>query len=430
MSLDLLGPADAPNAVTTRPADARVFGTADTYFQGCSAPDVDDGTEIDASFLNGVLCQIREAIRGMGVTLNNADDDMLLKAIQSIGLRYAADTGSVNAIVAALAPAPSAYTAGLTALLKVANTNTNVATVNLNGLGNKALIHSDGSALSPGDLTAGGLILIGYDGTQFQILSRLNTAPAVGTSSLRLTGSAAGGTKTASWTALELIAETALGGAAYKGANLTLNFNGASTGAGGMDTGGVPASADLNIYAIYNAGTATWNTLGTVACHGPIYTGGNMPAGFTASALIWAGVADAFNMLPQFFQDGGKIFIASATVLSAPFAGPSGAPVAWTSIGLSAVVPVAARQIGGHQGLSAYSGTPGGVAMGVAADAAGLVVQYCDVGPTSGGYPTIDGWASGAAIFTLSLTAAQTMYWKTGGGGYATYRVTINSYSL
>ena len=80
---DLLGPASAPNAVTSRPADARVFGADDTWFKGCSGPDVDDGTEIQAEFENSMLAQMRRAIRGMGVAENNADDDMLLKAIMA-----------------------------------------------------------------------------------------------------------------------------------------------------------------------------------------------------------------------------------------------------------------------------------------------------------------------------------------------------------
>lgn len=80
---DLLGFANALNAVTARPADARVFGAVDTWGKNCSAPGANDGTQITADYLNGVLAQLRRAIRGMGVTENNADDDMLLKAIQA-----------------------------------------------------------------------------------------------------------------------------------------------------------------------------------------------------------------------------------------------------------------------------------------------------------------------------------------------------------
>lgn len=82
MPLDLLGPASAPNATTTRPADSRVFGADDTFFKDCSSPVARDGTKVQAGYLNGLLQQIRRAIRGMGIAENNANDDMLLEAIR------------------------------------------------------------------------------------------------------------------------------------------------------------------------------------------------------------------------------------------------------------------------------------------------------------------------------------------------------------
>lgn len=82
MALDLLGPANAVNFTTTRPADTRIFGTVDTFFKDCT-PGARDGTAVQAGYLNGMLMQVRRAIRGMGISEDNADDDMLLKAIQA-----------------------------------------------------------------------------------------------------------------------------------------------------------------------------------------------------------------------------------------------------------------------------------------------------------------------------------------------------------
>lgn len=82
MAIDLLGPANATNFTTVRPADTRIFGAVDTFFKDCT-PGARDGTAVQAGYLNGVLMQIRRAIRGMGIGENNADDDMLLKAIQA-----------------------------------------------------------------------------------------------------------------------------------------------------------------------------------------------------------------------------------------------------------------------------------------------------------------------------------------------------------
>lgn len=91
---DLLGPASALNAVTTRPTDTRIFGEDDTWFKDCSSSTANDGTRIEADFLNGILAQVRRAIVGMGVPIDNADDDMLLKAIQAATVTIDAITKS------------------------------------------------------------------------------------------------------------------------------------------------------------------------------------------------------------------------------------------------------------------------------------------------------------------------------------------------
>jgi hypothetical protein len=78
--------------------------------------------------------------------------------------------GSINSLVVALDFAPDAYHFGLEMTVKVGNTNTGPATVNVNGLGNKAVLRADGSALQAGDLTAGRIVHLVYDGDNFQIL--------------------------------------------------------------------------------------------------------------------------------------------------------------------------------------------------------------------------------------------------------------------
>ena len=97
---DLLGPASAANATTSRPTDARVFGGSDTFFKDCTSPAANDGTVVEQAYLNGMLQQIRRAIRGMSVIENNADDDMLLKAIQANAAASAklSDVVTYNAI--------------------------------------------------------------------------------------------------------------------------------------------------------------------------------------------------------------------------------------------------------------------------------------------------------------------------------------------
>lgn len=88
MSVDLLGPASSPNAVTVRPSETRTFGTFDSFFKDCTSSAANDGTIVPAAWLNMLTQQIRRAIRGMGVAEDNADDDMLLKAIQAVGANF------------------------------------------------------------------------------------------------------------------------------------------------------------------------------------------------------------------------------------------------------------------------------------------------------------------------------------------------------
>ena len=64
MALDIVGPANAPNAVTVRPADTRAFGATDTWTQDCTSSVANDGTKIQAGFINALIGQFRNAIRG------------------------------------------------------------------------------------------------------------------------------------------------------------------------------------------------------------------------------------------------------------------------------------------------------------------------------------------------------------------------------
>lgn len=94
----------------------------------------------------------------------------LLLAIQSIAQQdnnYAADAGAANAYVVTLTPAPAALNAGLIVRFKAANANTGAATLNVNGLGAKNIVHRDGSALLSGEIVTGAICEAIYDGTQF-----------------------------------------------------------------------------------------------------------------------------------------------------------------------------------------------------------------------------------------------------------------------
>jgi hypothetical protein len=181
---DILGPANAPNAVQLRPTEYRTFSsTLDSWFKDCSSDTADDGTDIQAAWLNGIAAALRSVARGNGVTIadptvkivpeDGTDDNILIKSIQQLIQRglpnYADDAGTANSIVVTLAPALIEYKKGLRVAVKIAVDNTGASVININGLGNKPILMS-GLALAAGVMRAGNICLFSFDGTSFQLI--------------------------------------------------------------------------------------------------------------------------------------------------------------------------------------------------------------------------------------------------------------------
>lgn len=179
---DILGPADAPNAVSIRPTETRSFSANDSWFRDCSSATADDGTDIQAAWLNGLAAALRAVARVNGGTVadptvkiipeNGIDDNLLVKAIQHVIQRgqtnFAVDTGTVNSLVVTLSPALVEYKAGMTVRVKIGNTCTGPSVMTINGLGNKPIVHPDGSATAQNDLLAGEVADFNFDGVSFQ----------------------------------------------------------------------------------------------------------------------------------------------------------------------------------------------------------------------------------------------------------------------
>ncbi|ANS73715.1 hypothetical protein AWM70_03275 [Paenibacillus yonginensis] len=82
-------------------------------------------------------------------------------------VHYGPDTGTANAKVVTLNPAPVAYVEGLAVSFKNAVQNTGAVTINVNGLGTKSILKSNGSALSSGNLKVNSIYTLRYNGTVF-----------------------------------------------------------------------------------------------------------------------------------------------------------------------------------------------------------------------------------------------------------------------
>jgi len=80
---------------------------------------------------------------------------------------YAAATGLANAYAVTLNPTPAAYIDGMAVAVKINVANTSTSTINVNGLGAKAIKKANGTDVGAGNLRAGGIYTLRYDGTAF-----------------------------------------------------------------------------------------------------------------------------------------------------------------------------------------------------------------------------------------------------------------------
>lgn len=91
---------------------------------------------------------------------------------------YAASTGSANAYIVSLTPAATAYNTGMLVYFKANFSNTGASTIDVNGLGATAIKRNYNQDLSADDIRTDQMVMLMYDGTYFQMLGQIGTAPA------------------------------------------------------------------------------------------------------------------------------------------------------------------------------------------------------------------------------------------------------------
>ncbi|AOF16803.1 hypothetical protein BB936_06940 [Yersinia enterocolitica] len=158
---------------------------------------------------------------------------------------------------------------------------------------------------------------------------------------------------TATFTADELIVQTALGGLQYKLSGFSKTINLATTGAGGMDTGTVPATGYVALYAIYNptSGASALLAVNATSARAPeVYGGSNMPSGYTASALVsvWRVASSQFTIG---FQRERHVSMPLLSVFTTVTGVTTIGPVSYAT-----AVPINANSINVY--LSLYQTTP------------------------------------------------------------------------
>lgn len=122
-----------------------------------------------AAMANWVSQKLNASVLDDGNLTNLVDqiDGAVAATIQSSACLFATASG-VNSLAAPLSPPPAALATGMRVLIKIASDNTGAVTLNLNGLGAKAVTYA-GAALSAGMLKAGQIYALAYDGSSFQL---------------------------------------------------------------------------------------------------------------------------------------------------------------------------------------------------------------------------------------------------------------------
>jgi hypothetical protein len=99
-----------------------------------------------------------------------ASDAARLDQVQGGAATFITVTGT-DTLTGTVVPALSAYATGNQFSFLVANTNTGAVTINVDGIGSKAITRTGTTALVAGDMVAGQAIEIIYDGTRFQLVN-------------------------------------------------------------------------------------------------------------------------------------------------------------------------------------------------------------------------------------------------------------------
>lgn len=139
---------------------------ANDYFNH-SANRVPDGARAVADHINDVADEI-------AVGFDKLPSEAELKQGK---LNYAQDTGTPNNYAITLTYTPT-LSAGLAVSFQAANDNTGPSTLNVNGTGAKSILSNSGSPLTAGQISAGQIIELRYDGSAYRVMA--TDVPATG----------------------------------------------------------------------------------------------------------------------------------------------------------------------------------------------------------------------------------------------------------
>jgi len=228
--------------------------------------------------LTGV--QTRVPVGAVGQVLTVAAGIPSWQSLTATNVSYVNDTGVANAYIAILSPALSSYTAGVLVQFKAVNANTTTSTVNVNGLGVQAIRKLGGAtALASGDIAAGMIVSLEFDGTNFVMLNPVANAPAL----IRFGGTGADGVLnvTSGTTTIDLASA----------ASKILNYTSINVSAGATLAFSNPAAGGTVVQLksqgnVTIAGTINCSSLGSAGGASNNGAGGSATAGTAVDATV------------------------------------------------------------------------------------------------------------------------------------------------
>jgi len=106
-------------------------------------------------------------------TIQQDGDTKIAGDLVSNTYNFGADGEASDTYVITLDPAPAAYATGMMIVFTANTANTDGATLNVNALGAKTILKLHDEALETGDIEAGQVVVVVYDGTNMQMTSQL-----------------------------------------------------------------------------------------------------------------------------------------------------------------------------------------------------------------------------------------------------------------
>lgn len=414
-------------------------------------------------------------LTGLSVTPTARTDSAALATVQNSQGQQLGTIAGTNTITAQATPTLTAYANGQTFRFLAAGANTGATTLNVDSVGAKNIFWN-GVACAGGEIAGtNNLVTVTYDGTQFNLqtntgastppfsdatglvknssdatkIGKLSAASiTTGTTrtytlpdttdtvgmetglvgnarNLKMSATAANATQT--FSADQVIVNTALGGIGKRLASYSQACNLGTTGAGGMDTGTAPISGFVSVYAICKIdGTTSILACAVATSTASIYGGANMPSGYTYSALIGIIPTDGSSRFkPGFLIDRTWWYQAIISI----FTGTTGSS-SLTSQSISSAVPTVARTVSGVLGkTSAVADIQGSVAGDTTGTGVQASASVCAATTRSiGGIAT----ASIGGAFTFKdvpIITAQTIFWSDAVGSSTSF-MNVSGYSV